>query len=113
MADHLVRCMATPPSLSGLTTDTSRCTAGACLDTPPLSASSGWASIAPASAQTCFSAVQCPHIQGRHFPHGGGVAHCVLQGQSCPVLSSRRGGSFPYITVGYDCQEKYTLLQDR
>src|SRR5712691_8943266 len=95
MADHLVRCMTTPPSLSGLTTDTSRGTAGTCLDPPPLSASLGWASIASASAQTHFSAVRCPHMQGRNFPHGGGIAHCVHQWQPCPVLRARRVGRFP------------------
>src|SRR5262249_24633917 len=53
-ADHIVRCMTTPPSLSGLTTDTSRDT-GPCLGTPPLSASSGWACIATsAHAGTSF-----------------------------------------------------------
>ena len=94
MADHLVRCMATPP-FSGLTTDTSRGTAGTCRDTPPLSASLGWASRAPASAQTHFSTVRCPYIQRRNFPHGGGVAHGVLQWQPCPGSSPRHVGRFP------------------
>src|SRR5262245_45315809 len=49
--------MALPPSLLGLTTDTSRDTAGPCLDTPPLSASLGWASIAmPAHPGTSLPA---------------------------------------------------------
>src|SRR5262245_65281430 len=85
MADHIVRCMTTPPSLSGLT-----------------SASLGWASLTPASAQTHFSTVRYHHSKGRNCPHGGGVTHCVLQWQSCSGLNFRRVSRLPvsiYVSI--------------
>ena len=119
MADHIVRCMATPPSLSGLTTDTSRCTAGTCLDTPTaLCILRLEPSLAPASAQTHFSIVRYPHIWGRHFPRreelltacGSGNLAWVELSTCCRVPVSM---CFRIYNGMLPLSEKYTLLRDQ
>src|SRR2546427_527932 len=112
MADHIVRCMTPPPSLSGLTTDTSRGYSG---DTRRYPTAPSLLRLGLYRASLRSDSLLCHTMRPRPrdvIPHLGEALRAACRSGNlalCWSLDVLVG--FPYTTVCSHCQEKYMMPQ--